>query len=190
MGIVMYLVIIPVLLKKYFKNDSYFEITGLTLPKTIKQWIVGLGLIAVSLLIALYVKLPLDKLVFDFSTPLSALANIQPAFIEEIMMRGLFIYMMVKAGYNNWVTITLGVLLFTTWHVASFGLAEGIITGLISVPIMFLPRLITNGVYIPVVLHAFTNSKIINLYSIVALLVIEIGYLITQKRKRNLTRFN
>jgi hypothetical protein len=175
LGFLLFLVLIPLLLRRQYPDDSYGRITGFELPRTKLAYTLAGLFILLPPLVTFWLQGGLGSLPSDYDSPLKLLANLQPALIEEVMMRGLFVYLMFKAGFHHLSTITIGALIFASWHVLSFGMS-GLLTGVLCIPLMYLPRFITGGIFIPIILHVYTNSGLLNAYSITAILLIEVLY--------------
>lgn len=84
----------------------------------------------------------------------------------------------------------LGALCFALWHVVSFG-PSGWLTGLLSIPLMIVPRYLTGGLLASVVIHLLLNSGGANIFTYGLILLVEftalVVHLVVRRHDRTAT---
>ena len=114
------------------------------------------------------------KLSAALATPVLIFAALQPPVVEEVLMRGLFVTVCERGGFGPLLTTLVGTAVFTVWHVVSFDLTNGLITGLFSIPFFYVTRYLTGTTLVPIVIHLVANAGAFNGFAIMALLVVEL----------------
>lgn len=147
-------ILVPLILRKKFGN-SYANIVGLNFKKT--DFLALILFLVVPFAVNFLFKNPLVALHGNVPTVADFVANIQPPMIEEVAFRGIFFYLMYKGGFQNWVIILVGALLFGGIHIPFYGWQAGI-TGAISIVLFILPRLFSRNICQGFLLHFMANS--------------------------------
>lgn len=172
-GCLLYLVLVPLVWRRFFP-DSWSDLTGLRAPGTRRQWVWTLAILLAVLVPSLAILGGVGKLSAAVATPVLLFAALQPPIVEEVLMRGLFIRVCERGGFGPLVTTLVGTAVFTVWHVVSFDLANGLITGLFSIPFFYVTRYLTGTTLGPIVIHFVANATAFNSIAILALLVVEL----------------
>lgn len=187
-GVVLYLVLVPLLWRRFFPQDSWAATTGLRPPTTRGQW--G-WTAAVLLAVVVPASTLLDgpaRLAADLATPVLFVAALQPPIVEEVQMRGLFVRIAERGGFGPVAVTLVGTIVFTLWHVVSFDLASGLVSGLFSIPFFYVTRYLTGTALVPIVVHLLANAGVLNGPAILALLVVELAaalvWFVARRRRR------
>lgn len=160
-GCLLYLVVVPIAWRRFFP-DSWARITGLRAPTTRAQWLWTLAILVAVLVPSLAFVGGVGKLSAALATPVLIFAALQPPVVEEVLMRGLFVTVCERGGYGPLLTTLVGTAVFTVWHVVSFDLTNGLITGLFSIPFFYVTRYLTGTTLVPIVIHLVANAGAFN----------------------------
>lgn len=189
-GVALYLVLVPLVWRRFHPRDSWGAITGLRAPCTRAQWLWSAVLLLAVLVPGLAMLDGAAQVSAAVATPVLLAAALQPPIVEEVLMRGLFVHIAERGGFGPVVVTLVGTVVFTLWHVVSFDLASGLITGLFSIPFFYVTRYLTGSVLVPIVVHLLGNAGALNGIAILALFLVELGALVVwfAARRRSQSR--
>lgn len=180
LGIIFYWLAIPIIIKK-FTRDRYLDIVGLNISKK------NLGLTLLFIIFPLLITylLPYHFTEWNkqyFTNWHYALSNAQPPLIEEVIMRGLFVYLMVKGNFNKYWIVSIGALIFSSYHFMINGVA-GFITGIASIVVMYFPTFYTGNILSAIVNHSLMNAGLFTPTCIGTIIALIINSVILRKIK-------
>lgn len=189
LGLPLYLIVIPLLwmwLRRREHPVSWAKATGWRLPTTKLEWLWLVLLLAAACVGLLYPG-SWAQVAATMATPVLILVALQAPLVEETLMRGLFVHVMDRGRWRRWMTTVLGAVCFALWHVVSFG-PSGWLTGLLSIPLMIIPRYLTGGIIASVVIHLVLNSGGANVLTYGLVLLVElaalVAHLVVRRRGR------
>lgn len=187
-GVVLYLAVVPLLWRRFFPGDSWAATTGLALPRSRRQWVWSAAILLAVAVPGLTLLDGAARLSAFVATPVLLFAALQPPIVEEVLMRGLFVRIGDRAGFGPLAVTLTGTAVFTVWHVASFDLVNGLVTGLFSIPFFYVTRYLTGTALVPIVVHLLGNAGLLNAGAILALFVVELVAAVLWWRARCRTR--
>ena len=186
LGILIYWLILPFIIK-HFTQDSYWQIVGMQVKR--KKLVTTLLFVIMPFISILPLPYSLSSWQSQYLTNWHyTLANAQNPIVEEVIMRGLFIYLMQKGGFDNKWIIGVGALIFSSYHFLLNGFG-GFITGLASIVVMFMPTLMTGNIISAMINHSLLNAGLFVPTFIGTVIVFILNYFVLKKRVSNYWNF-
>lgn len=188
-GLLVAAVVIPLAWKAYSAKDSYAEIVGLRPPQG-RQWVWATALLVATVVPMFFAPGGILAVIGKMGITagiVPLLVALQAPVVEEILMRGDFVHIASRGGWSPVIVSIVGMLVFGMWHVLSFG-PQGLFTGLVSVALMYVPRYLTGGIYVPFVIHWVMNSGTNGTLTALLVALIELVALVVWWRNRKSSR--